>query len=513
MDPQQRLLLEVVLGGAGAGRASTRERCAAAATGVFVGADRTTTTGRAGRRSPHGASRATCSPATAASVLSGRVVLRARPGGPGGDGGHRVLVVAGGAAPGLPGAAVGGVHAGAGRRRDGDGHPGGTSSTSPGSGGLAADGRCKAFAAAADGTGWGEGVGRAGGGAAVRRPPQRAPGAGGGARQRGQPGRRVQRADRAERPVPAAGDPRRAGQRRAVARPTSTRWRRTGPGPRSATRSRRRRCSPPTGRDARRRPPLWLGSVKSNIGHTQAAAGRRRGDQDGAGACGTGCCRATLHVDAPSPHVDWSAGAVRLLTEPAPWPAAGTAAAPGRGLLVRHQRHQRARHPRGGAGRGHGRRHAARRRAGGAAAGRWRSGGAVAWPVSARSAAGLAAQAGRLAEFAGGAAGPGPGRRGAGRWRRPGPRLEHRAVVTGRDRGELLAGLAAVAAGEPAARAWSPGRRAARAKAAFVFTGQGAQRAGMGRELHAAYPVFAARLRRGVRGRWSRYAGLAGRGR
>ena len=68
---------------------------------------------------------------------------------------------------------------------------------------------------------------------------------------RGQPGRRVQRADRAERPVAAAGDPPGAGQRRAVHRPTSTRSRRTAPAPRSATRSRRRRCSPPTARTAR----------------------------------------------------------------------------------------------------------------------------------------------------------------------------------------------------------------------------------------------------------------------
>ena len=167
---------------------------------------------------------------------------------------------------------------------------------------------------AADGTGWAEGVGmlvleRLSDAAA-----QRPPGPRGGARLGGQPGRRLQRADRAERPVAAAGDPPGAGQRRARRPATSTRSRRTAPAPRWATRSRRRRCSPPTARTRDER-PLWLGSVKSNIGHTQAAAGvagvikmvlAMRHGRPAARRCTSTPRRS---------HVDWAAGAVELLTE------------------------------------------------------------------------------------------------------------------------------------------------------------------------------------------------------
>jgi malonyl CoA-acyl carrier protein transacylase/NAD(P)-dependent dehydrogenase (short-subunit alcohol dehydrogenase family)/acyl carrier protein len=256
------------------------------------------------------------------------------------------------------------------------------------------------------------------------------------------------------------------------------------------------------GQDRPEDSPAWLGSVKSNIGHTQAAAGVA-GIIKMVQALGHQVLPPTLHADEPSPHVDWTAGQVRVLTGPVPWPADTTrprrAAVSSFGIsgtnahLILQDLPAQDGDQAGGTGQDPA---PAEGTGAGAVDGAGEplrvlgaGAGVHAWVVSWRSAGGLAGQAGRLAAYVAGRPGLDAGDVG---WSLAVSRsvLEHRAVITGAGRDELVAGLAAVAAGRDC-----PGVVAGMAGGGltgFVFAGQGSQRAGMGRELYAASPVFAA---------------------
>ncbi|WP_318842843.1 type I polyketide synthase, partial [Myceligenerans pegani] len=227
------------------------------------------------------------------------------------------------------------------------------------------------------------------------------------------------------------------------------------------------------GGDRAGREPLYLGSLKSNVGHAQAAAGVG-GVIKLVQALHAETLPKTLHVDAPTPHVDWSAGTVRLLTGPRPWPASSTprrAAVSSFGISGTNAHVVLEEPPATGPASSAG-------DAGSPA-------GPTPWVLSARDETALRAQAARLREAAEGLAVDGVGiALATGR-----TLFEERAVVVGRHADDLLAGLDALAQGDGTLRG------SARAgKTAFLFTGQGAQRLGMGRELYAAYPAFAAAL-------------------
>ncbi|PIM71508.1 hypothetical protein CTU88_15690 [Streptomyces sp. JV178] len=221
--------------------------------------------------------------------------------------------------------------------------------------------------------------------------------------------------------------------------------------------------------------PLWLGSLKSNIGHAQAAAGVA-GVIKMVMALQQRAMPKTLHVDEPTPLVDWASGGVELLTEQREWEAvegrprrAGVSSfgISGTNAHLVLEEAPPAPEPE---------------------ATPEPSPGTVLWPLSGRTEQALRAQARRLREHLG--VTPRAGLADVGfSLATTRAALEHRAVLVGDDPDRILVDLAALADGDPPSRV--PYGVPSGGKTAFLFTGQGSQRVGMGRELHARFPVFA----------------------
>jgi acyl transferase domain-containing protein len=245
--------------------------------------------------------------------------------------------------------------------------------------------------------------------------------------------------------------------------------------------------------------PVRIGSVKSNLGHTQAAAGAA-GVMKAVLALQHGILPATLHADTASPHVDWSAGAVALLTEPERWPrgeqprrvgvssfgisgtnahiiveeapeaeatTADVAEAAAQAASAEAEHREQNPHPA-------------------------LVSPVVPWVLSGRGAAALTAQAARLAEYADSdSADPDITPENVA-WSLATSRaaLPHRAVTVTADPSNVLRSFVD---GEPSPWLVS-GTVVGRSDAVFVFPGQGSQWVGMASGLSASSPVFAASI-------------------